>query len=70
MSGLARKYADEVLLLPREFRAELVCKLFQKIINEAWIKETEQKVKEYDDGKVEVADREEVFSEIIKGISW
>jgi hypothetical protein len=49
MSNLARKYADEVLLLPREFRAELVCKLleslnvpFQKNINETWIKETEQ----------------------------
>jgi putative addiction module component (TIGR02574 family) len=71
MTDLAQKFADEALLLPREDRAELVEKLLeslnvptQKEIDHLWAQEAEKRIKEYEEGKVEAIDGEQVFREI------
>ncbi|MDR3625886.1 MAG: addiction module protein [Ignavibacteriaceae bacterium] len=71
MTDLAKKFADDALLLPREDRAELVDKLLgslnapiQDEINRLWSEEAEKRVKEYDQNKIEALDGEQVFKEI------
>jgi putative addiction module component (TIGR02574 family) len=71
MTDLAKKFADEALLLPREDRAELVEKLLQSLnvptqkqIDRLWAKEAEKRVKEYEQGKIKAIDGEQVFKEI------
>lgn len=71
MTKLARKFADDALLLPREDRAELVDKLLrslnvqtQKEIDRLWAKEAEKRVKEYKEGKIKAIEGEQVFREI------
>ncbi len=76
MSELARKFANEILLLPREDRAELIHTLleslnvpFQKDIYDAWAEEAERRVKEYENGKIKALDGEQVIKEIRNRIS-
>jgi putative addiction module component (TIGR02574 family) len=71
MTDLAKKFADDALLLPREDRAELVDKLLgslnaplQEEINRLWAEEAEKRVKEYGQNKIEALDGEQVFKEI------
>lgn len=71
MTDLAKKFADEALLLPREDRAKLVEKLLeslnvptQKEIDQLWAEEAEKRVREYEEGKIEASDGEQVFKEI------
>ena len=71
MTTLAKKIADEALLLPREDRAELVDQLLQSLnvptqkdINKLWVMEVEERVKEYEEGSVDAIDGEQVFREI------
>ena len=71
MTNLARKFANEALLLPREDRAELVDKLLgslnvptQKEIDRLWAEEAEKRVREYEEGKIKAIDGEQVFREI------
>lgn len=71
MTDLARKFADEALLLPREDRAELVDTLLgslnvptQKEIDRLWAEESEKRIKEYEEGKIKTIDGEQVFREI------
>lgn len=71
MTDLAKKFVDEALLLPREDRAELVEKLLQSLntptqaeVDRLWAEEVEKRVKEYDEGKIEAIDGEQVFKEI------
>ena len=76
MSELARKFANEILLLPREDRAELIHTLleslnvpFQKDIYDALAEEAERRVKEYENGKIKALDGEQVIKEIRNRIS-
>ena len=78
MTNLARKFANEALLLPREDRAELVNKLLgslnvptPKEIDRLWTEEAEKRVREpsltagrYEEGKIKAIDGEQVFREI------
>lgn len=71
MSELAKKFADEALLLPREDRAELVDKLLQSLnipglkdIDKLWAKEAEKRINEYDTGKVKSLDGLPVIKEL------
>ncbi len=71
MTDVAKKLAEEALLLPREDRAELVDRLLQSLniptqteIDQRWKKEVEKRVEEYESGKVEGIEGEQVFSEI------
>ncbi len=71
MSDLVQKLTEEALLLPSEIRAELVEKLLeslnvptQKEIARLWAEESERRVKEYEEGKVEGIDGEKLFKEI------
>lgn len=71
MTVFAQKLADEILLLSREDRAELVEKLLQSLnppvqsdIDRLWADEAERRVKEYEEGKIEALDGELVFQEI------
>ncbi len=71
MTDLAQKFADEALLLPREDRAKLVEKLLeslnvptQKEIDRLWAQEAEKRIKEYEEGKGEAIDGDQVFREI------
>lgn len=71
MTDLAKKFADDALLLPREDRAELVDKLLgslnapiQDEINRLWSEEAEKRVKEYEQNRIEALDGEQVFKEI------
>jgi putative addiction module component (TIGR02574 family) len=71
MTDLAKKFADDALLLPREDRAELVDKLLgslnvpvQEEINHLWSQEAEKRVKEYEENKIEALNGEKVFKEI------
>ena len=73
MTDLAQKFADEALLLPLEDRAELVERLLeslnvptQKQIDRLWAKEAERRLTEYEEGKVQAIDGEQVFTEIRK----
>lgn len=71
MTGLAQRIADEMLLLPREDRAELVEKLLQSLNpptqkewDRLWAEEAEKRVKECEEGRIEAIDGEEVFKKI------
>lgn len=71
MTDLAQKFADEALRLPREDRAKLVEKLLeslnvptQKETDRLWAQEAEKRISEYEEGKVEAIDGEQVFREI------
>lgn len=67
MTALAEKIYDEVLDLPTEQRLGLIDKLLESInpsrisIQEAWVKEAEQRLGEYRNGKVQSIPGEEVF---------
>ena len=71
MTGLAQKFADEALLLPREERAELVEKLLQSLnvptqteIACLWKREAEKRVRECEEGEIDAVDGKRVFKEI------
>jgi putative addiction module component (TIGR02574 family) len=71
MTDLAKKFADDALLLPREGRAELADMLLgslnsnlQEEINRLWAEEAEKRVNEYEGNKIKALDGEEVFKEI------
>jgi len=71
MSDLAKKFADEAALLPREDRIGLIEKLLQSLntpgladIDKLWAEEAENRISEYDEGKVESFDGWQVFKEI------
>lgn len=71
MSELAKKFADEASLLPREDRVELVEKLLQSLntpclidIDKLWAEEVEKRINEYEDGKVEALEGKQIFKEI------
>jgi putative addiction module component (TIGR02574 family) len=67
MTALAEKIYDEVLDLPADQRLGLIDKLLESInpsitfIQEAWVKEAEQRLKNYREGKVQSIPGEEVF---------
>jgi putative addiction module component (TIGR02574 family) len=67
MTALAEKIYDEVLDLPTDQRLGLIDKLLESInpsitsIQEAWVKEAEQRLREYRNGKVQAVDGEKVF---------
>lgn len=71
MTILTSELADKALFLPREERAKLVEKLLlslnvptQKEVDQLWIEEAEKRVNEYDEGKIEAIDGEQVFHDI------
>lgn len=71
MSELAKKFAEEVSLLPREDRVELIEKLLLSLntpslkdIDKLWAEEAEKRIDEYNEGKVEALDGKQVFREI------
>lgn len=71
MSELTKKFVDEALLLSREARAELVDKLLQSLnkpvpvdIDKLWAEETENRISEYDSGKVNSMDGLQVIKEL------
>lgn len=71
MSKLVKKFADEVLLLPREDRVELVEELLQSLnvpnrkeIDNLWIEEAEKRAKEIEEGQVKTVNGKKVFKEI------
>ncbi len=71
MTDLVKKLSDEIMLLPREIRAELVDRLLESLnvptqaeIARLWAEESEKRVKEYDEGKIETVNGEQVFKEI------
>lgn len=71
MSELAKKYAEEVSLLPREDRVELIEKLLQSLntpglaeIDKLWAEEVEKRINEYQSGSVEALEGKQVFKEI------
>jgi putative addiction module component (TIGR02574 family) len=67
MTALAERIYDEVLDLPADQRLGLIDKLLESIhpsitfIQEAWVKEAEQRLKIYREGKVQSIPGEEVF---------
>lgn len=71
MSELTKKFVDEALLLSREARAELVDKLLQSLnkpapvdIDKLWAEEAENRISEYDSGKVNSMDGLQVIKEL------
>lgn len=71
MSELAKKFADEAALLPREDRIGLIEKLLQSLntpsladIDKLWAEEVEKRINEYENGSVEALDGTQVFKEI------
>ena len=71
MTDLAKKFANEALLLPREDRAELVDRLLESLnvptqteVHRLWSEEAEKRVKEYEDKKIQAMDGEQVFKKI------
>lgn len=71
MSELTKKFVDEALLLSREARAELVDKLLQSLnipapvdIDKLWSEEAENRISEYDSGKVNSMDGLQVIKEL------
>lgn len=67
MTALAEKIYDEVLDLPTNQRLGLIDKLLESInpsikpIQEAWAKEAEQRLKLYQEGKVQSVAGADVF---------
>ena len=67
MTALAEKIYDEVLDLPTDQRLGLIDKLLESInpsissIQEAWVKEAEQRLESYREGKAQSIPGEEVF---------
>jgi putative addiction module component (TIGR02574 family) len=71
MSDLAKKFLEEALLLPFGDRAELVEHLLQSLntptqkeIDHLWAEESENRIKEYEEGKTESLNGEFVIREI------
>jgi len=71
MTELAKKFAQEASLLPREDRVELVEKLLQSLngpgladIDKLWAEEAENRITEYEEGKVKALEGKQVFKEI------
>jgi putative addiction module component (TIGR02574 family) len=71
MTDIIKKLSDEIMLLPREIRAELVEKILESLnvptqaeIARLWKIEAEKRVKEYDEGKIEAINGEQVVREI------
>lgn len=67
MTALAEKIYDEVLDLPTDQRLGLIDKLLESInpsiksIQEAWVKEAEQRLELYRKGEVQSVPGEDVF---------
>jgi putative addiction module component (TIGR02574 family) len=70
MTALAEKIYDEVLDLPTDQRLGLIDKLLESInpsissIQEAWVKEAEQRLESYREGKAQSIPGEEVFRKL------
>ena len=71
MSDLAKKFFEEALLLPLGDRAELVEHLLQSLntptqkeIDLLWAEESEKRIAEYEEGKIESLNGENVIREI------
>ena len=71
MSDLAKKFFEEALLLPVGDRAELVEYLLQSLntptqkeIDLLWAEESEKRIAEYEEGKIESLNGENVIREI------
>lgn len=71
MTSITKRIVNDILLLPREERAELIDKLIeslnlptQKVIDRLWQEEVEKRLKEYQEGKIKAVDGEQVFREI------
>ena len=71
MSDLAEKLIEEALLLPLDDRAELVDRLLQSLnvatqsdVDRLWKEEVENRIREYDNNKVESLNGENVIQEI------
>jgi putative addiction module component (TIGR02574 family) len=71
MSELAKKFADEAALLPREDRIGLIEELLQSLntpsladIDKLWAEEVEKRITEYDEGKIESLEGWQVFKEL------
>ncbi len=72
MLALTKKVYDEILELPVNERIELSDKLLLDLtptsdsIDKIWLQESERRLKEYRDGKVEAVPGEQVFRNIHK----
>jgi len=71
MSDLAKKFLEEALLLPVGDRAELVEQLLQSLntptqkeIDLLWAEESEKRITEYEEGKIEFLNGENIIREI------
>lgn len=75
MTALADKIYDEVLDLPTDQRLGLIDKLLESInpssqsIQEAWVKEAEQRLESYRRGRVQLVAGEDVFRRLQDRIS-
>ena len=72
MIALTEKVYNEILELPTNERVELANQLLTDLtptsssVDEAWLRESERRLKEYRDGKVQAVSGEEVFKNIHK----
>lgn len=72
MIALTEKVYNEILELPTNERVELADKLLLDLtpisnsVDQAWLQESERRLKEYRDGKVKAIPREQVFKNIHK----
>lgn len=70
MIALTEKVYNEILELPTNERVELADKLLLDLtptsnsVDQAWLEESERRLKEYRAGKVEAIPREQVFKNI------
>jgi putative addiction module component (TIGR02574 family) len=71
MSTLNEKFLQDALSLPIDARTELVDKLLQSLnpksnphIDALWEEEIERRIKEVENGDVELLSEEEVFEEV------
>jgi len=72
MIALTEKVYNEILELPTNERVELANKLLTDLtptsssVDEAWLRESERRLKEYRKGKVKAISGEEVFNNLHK----
>lgn len=71
MSELTKKLTEEVSLLPRKDKVELIEKLLQSLnapglaeIDKLWSEEAEKRINDYENGSVKALDGKQVLREI------
>ncbi|HQI40349.1 MAG: hypothetical protein B6D44_08890 [Ignavibacteriales bacterium UTCHB2] len=71
MSELVKKLCEEVALLPREDRIELIEKLLQSLntpgleeIDQLWMEEAEKRIGQLESGEMNLQDGIKVFKEL------